>query len=512
MTTPKRLRPWRTVPEIVVSCAEHRPEQLVLLDPEGAGVSAAELLTRVRRGASALEQRGVRRGDLVAVDTTTLSWTDASSAYLAVVWLGAIAVMVTDAAAGRVAREKMGVAVAIGGDDRPDASPAVSGHVLPLRQLLASPQESESPAAVPSDRLDLVFTSGTTGDPKPVASTHGQWAPAIRPEIIASRSHRTVAHTGVPVGVSGGLHGVLLNHLARGVTSLWCPSAEVMCAVSARFGVSELHLPPHSARALTRLVPPAEAWAEGVRVIRVVGGPLPAKVAEDLAARFPRARVASLYGLTEGGAALCVRLVGSGTDDSIGRPAPGTEVRVLAPDGREVPPGQVGEVAMRAGEEASHYYREDALNRELFRDGWARTGDMGFVGPDGEVRLIGRAKELIFLRGGRVGPEAVEAVLARVVPDNVDLAVVGYPRSGDWDGIAVFLAGAEDDPAVVAASGALSQLRGPFRPSVVEVIDAIPRGPFGKTQRRLLGQRLADRVTSGAGGPMTGGQPRTLPT
>lgn len=480
-----------------MSCAEHRPDQVVLLDPDGAGVAAAELLTLVRRGASALERRRVRRGDLVAVDTTTLSWTDVACAYLSVVWLGAIAVMVMDRAAGRVARETMGVALAVGGEDQPEPpGPAVPGEVLPLRQLMASLDEAGPPAAASSDRLDLVFTSGTTGDPKPVASTHGQWAPAVRPELMASRSHRTVAHTGVPVGVSGGLHGVLLNHLARGVTSLWCPSTEVMCTVSARFGVSELHLPPHSARALTRLTPPAEAWAEDIRVIRVVGGPLPARVAEDLTVRFPRARVTSLYGLTEGGAALCVRVVDSSGDDSIGRPAPGTEVRILDSQGREVAPGQAGEVAMRAGGGASHYYQEDSLNRQYFRDGWVSTGDIGLVGPDGEVRLIGRAKELIFLRGGRVGPEAVEAALARVLPADLEFAVVGYPRTGDWDGIAVFLAGTEDDPSVVAATRALSATRGPFRPSVVEVIDAIPRGPFGKTQRRVLGQRLADRVSS----------------
>jgi acyl-CoA synthetase (AMP-forming)/AMP-acid ligase II len=229
-----------------------------------------------------------------------------------------------------------------------------------------------------------------------------------------------------------------------------------------------------------------------VRVIRAIGGPVPASLAEELSTCFPRARVVSLYALTEGGSALLVKVLNRRDHDTIGRPAPGTEVRVLDPEGREVPAGQVGELAVRAGGGgALRYYHEDSLNQEWFVDGWARTGDMGFVAEDGEIRLVGRAKELIFLRGGRVGPDKVERILAALLPPQLEFVVAGVGGSAGWDRIAVFLAGDVEDPAIRTAQQRLAAMKGPFRPDTVQIVERIPRGPFGKPLRRLLVAGLA---------------------
>lgn len=469
---PEKVRAgsWTSVPDMLVACARHRPDVPLLVESDGSSVTAARLLEHASRGAEALHRRGVGPGSPVAIDTGRLSWREVATAYFSVVWLGAVAVLIQDELTEQVARQTVDLSALITVDGQRSDLPAV----LALAQLLAVPRHDRPPVAGPDDQLDLVFTSGTTGRPKPVASTHAQWTGAVRPELMTSRVRRVVGHTGVPIGVSGGLHGILLNHVARGVTSLCGHTPADLLAACRDRDVYELHLTPHAARAMARLTGGTEPWALGVRMIRVVGGPLPATVAEQLSGRFPRARVVSLYGLTEGGPALCVRVVGHTDRDSIGRPMPGTEVRVRDAAGRDLPAGEVGELAVRA---------DGTL-------GWVRTGDLGYVAGTGEVRLVGRARELIFLRGGRVSPEAVEEILSRHIPAGVEYAVAGVTTAGTWDRIAVFLGGGAGGDLLDQAQRRLTAMTGPFRPQVVKVVAALPRGPFGKPLRRRLLQEL----------------------
>ncbi len=488
MANNSRSPRWRIVPDILLSCAELRPHVPVLAGTSGQSVTAAQLLERSRRGAQALAGHGIRRGDFVGVDTTSMGWMDVAVAYFSVVWLGAAAVMLMGEDSERAAGGQVAMAAVISAG----AHPLGAARPVPIADLAGCPQLAGTPAAAPGDLLDIVFTSGTTGVPKPVAATHAQWADPVRPEIMASRGRRTVAHTGIPIAVSGGLHGVLLAHLARGVTSLHARTTGDLVAGCRRTPADELHLTPHAARALTRTVPPGEPWAARVTIIRAIGGQVPADVAAQLSERFPRARVVSLYGLTEGGAALCMRLAGREDQDSIGRPVEGTEVRVVDPAGQELGPGQVGEVMVRVtGKAALAYYGEDALNRDRFSDGWVRTGDLGMAAPDGTIRLVGRDKEMIVLRGGRIRPEAVEEILSRHVRSDVEFTVVGVAGPNGWDGIAVFLAGEAADPAVADARQRFAGLKGPFRPQVVRVVPEIPRAAFGKPLRRVLAEALA---------------------
>jgi acyl-CoA synthetase (AMP-forming)/AMP-acid ligase II len=498
---------WNTIPEILVACAEHRPDMPVMLDATGTGPTASQLLDTARRGAGFLAGRGVGRGDFVGVDTATLTWQEVAAAYFSVIWLGAAAVLLQGTQTRQVARRTTGLSLVVGAtddaaDDTTDGAPdsVADGAdealvALEFADVVAGPPLPGPPTAQPEDRLDLVFTSGTTGPPKPVASTHSQWTGAVRPEIMRSRVHRVVGHTGVPIGASGGVHAILLNHVARGVTSLCARTpAELRDAAAAR-EVYELHLTTHAARSLCRLMGGPQPWAEAVRLIRVVGGALPAALAEQLAQVFARARVVSLYGLTEGGAALFVRVANRGEENTIGRPVPGTQVRVLDEHGREAAAGEIGELAVRAGgATAPAYFGQQGQQAADPRTpaGWTRTGDLGYVDGSGRARLVGRARELIVLRGGRVSPEAVEDILSRHVPSSVEFAVVGLLTPGTWDRIAVFVSGPADDPRVAEAQARLAAMKGPFRPHTVRTVPAIPRNAAGKPLRGELVRELTD--------------------
>src|SRR5262249_17888240 len=100
---------WRTIPEILLIRAAHRPGGMVMADGAGMAVTAAELRSFGKRGAYALARAGVRRGDFVAVDAGSMGWAQAAVGYFAVTWLGAAAVMTTGAGTVTAARDRIGV-------------------------------------------------------------------------------------------------------------------------------------------------------------------------------------------------------------------------------------------------------------------------------------------------------------------------------------------------------------------------------------------------------------------
>jgi acyl-coenzyme A synthetase/AMP-(fatty) acid ligase len=342
--------------------------------------------------------------------------------------------------------------------------------------------------------LDVLYTSGSTGRPKAVVSRHAQWAMALRTEVLAARAGRPVAHRGVPNGVSAGIHGVMLGHLARGATSVHVRALADLAAAAEEWQVAELHLSPNSAREVLLAAAELERpWVREVRTVRIVGGPLTTDLGLRLTAAFPRARIVSFYGLVEAGAAQCMKVFDPERPDSIGRPLPGTELRLVDEAGNDVPRGEVGELLVRnTGIQPLRYHGDDALNAAAFVGEWVRTGDLGTIGDDGEVRLVGRSKELLFLKTRRIAPHVVEDILSRSVPPEVEFVVLGLPTDS-WDEIAVCIAGSSPLDKVAAAVAALQGMKGPFRPGVVRVVPEIPRAPNGKPLRRLLAEKLASR-------------------
>jgi acyl-CoA synthetase (AMP-forming)/AMP-acid ligase II len=181
--------------------------------------------------------------------------------------------------------------------------------------------------------------------------------------------------------------------------------------------------------------------------------------------------------------------------DSAGLPPAGVELRIAdLGNGTVLAPGEVGEIQVRSRSVMAGYLPDDAT-ADAFADGWYRTGDVGWLEPEGWVHLTDRSKEMIKVSGFQVAPAELEAVLLGH-PAVLDCAVFGVAdeRAGEVPAAAVKL-----DPAVPVAEGELGALVSEAlatykRLHYVVVVDEIPRLPSGKVLRRTLRDQWSDRL------------------
>lgn len=187
--------------------------------------------------------------------------------------------------------------------------------------------------------------------------------------------------------------------------------------------------------------------------------------------------------------------------DSAGLPPAGVELRVVdLDDGHELRSGEVGELQARSASVMAGYLPVEAT-AEAFDDGWYRTGDIGWIEPEGWVHLTDRSKEMIKVNGFQVAPAEVEAVL-HGHPSVLDCAVFGVPdaRAGEVPVAAVHLD--PDRPVDVAdLERSVADTLATYKAlRDIVVVDAVPRLPSGKVLRRVLrDDYLAANVTSGSG-------------
>jgi fatty-acyl-CoA synthase/long-chain acyl-CoA synthetase len=209
-----------------------------------------------------------------------------------------------------------------------------------------------------------------------------------------------------------------------------------------------------------------------------------------------------IYGLTEtGNTAVCLppqeHVSGSPRLLAAGRPYPGFAAKVVDRDGRELPPGESGEICLRTPGRMLGYWRLPEATAETLVDGWVHTGDAGYLDADGFVHLRDRIKDVVIVAGENVYPAEIENALAHH-PDVLDSAVIGKPHDRWGEALHAFVV--VRDPAAVRPRELMAFLRhrlaGFKIPASYEFIDQVPRNPSGKVLRRELRERFwssADR-------------------
>jgi acyl-CoA synthetase (AMP-forming)/AMP-acid ligase II len=473
----------------------------------GWGLSYRQLDQLSDETAVGLARMSIGPGDVVALAMPSLP--EYVVAYLAAAKLGAVTAGVNDRLSKRertavvsVAHPRLVLATAGAVPEGPpqgaelvevDPAEHADGILAGIRQ------RGETPRPLPpdSDRpVAIVFTSGTTGTPKGAVFANRQLR-AITTADVGERwggGGRTLAGTSFAhLGFMTKLAGALRSGGTTFLIHRWHAADALELTERHRFtnigGIPTqialmLQAPGFDTRDLS-----------SVQLIVMGGGPATAALVRAARAGFA-APVCVRYSCTEAGIGLGTELDDADEDAevSVGRARPGIELSVRDEDGREVATGQVGEVCLRSAAVMARYHGDPDATRAAFTaDGAVRTGDLGWVDDRGRLRLVGRTKEM-YVRGGyNVYPMEVEGVLAEH-PGVAEVAIIPRPDPVMGEiGVAVVVPnppgrGPELDELRAFAA---SRLAGYKLPEGVEVVEALPRTPMEKVDRRALQETLA---------------------
>ena len=364
----------------------------------------------------------------------------------------------------------------------------------PTSRPPASPLRHRRPRASADAVALLLHTSGTTSKPKGVPIRQRNLAASA--QTVAATyglAAGDVSHCAMPLFHVHGLVASTLATLASGGLVI-VPrrfSASAFWADSAAHGATWYSAVPTIHRILLSRAEDGgtDHAGHGLRFARSCSSALPGPLMAAFEERFGLPLVEA-YGMTEAAHQMASNPLppGERRAGSVGRPT-GTEIAILDDDWRPLAAGAVGEVCVRGPGVVDSYRANPEATAAGFRDGWFRTGDSGQLSADGYLSLSGRLKELINRGGEKISPHEVEdALLAH--PDVVEAVAFAVPdaKYGEAVGAAVVArAGVAEDALRAHCDERLAAFKVPAR---IHVLDAIPKGPTGKVQRRLLAAQL----------------------
>jgi acyl-CoA synthetase (AMP-forming)/AMP-acid ligase II len=368
----------------------------------------------------------------------------------------------------------------------------LGGRVALLPESAPEPA-SEDPAA---QVAALIYTSGTAGAPKGVMLTHDS---LLFSSARSSRRRRLSpadrVYGALPVSHVFGLASVLLGTLYQGgrldLVARFLP--EEAARALAEDGITVLQGAPQMHARLLALAKARgrPVVAPSLRYASTGGAPLDLALKQQIETMW-RLPLHNGYGLTETAAAVSLSAIERpARDHSCGPPLPDIAVRITGAAGLVLPPGEVGEIQVRARSVMKGYYRDPALTAATVTpDGWLRTGDLGRFGPVGDLYLEGRLKELIIRSGFNVYPPEVETVLT-AHPDVALSAVLGRPVAGNEEVVAFVQPVPGRTLSIPALRAFVEQRLAPYkRPAEYRVIAELPATATGKLLKARLRELL----------------------
>lgn len=352
----------------------------------------------------------------------------------------------------------------------------------------------------PHDVATILYTSGTTGQPKGVMQTHHNlYANAMNSWNTASTRDRgetsllvlPLAHSfGLGVLVGGYLFG------GRAVLMRWFNPEQALSLIQEHRVKSMAGVPTMFVYMMMH--PNAGSYDTSSVTRWLVGAaPMPTEQLREFEGKFGGTMYVG-YGLTESCPGIAVEREGmTRKPGSTGVPMAGVEVKIVDDDGKELPQGKIGEVIARGENISPGYYGNAEATAETFRDGWLFTGDMGYLDDDGYLFIVERKKDLVIRGGLNVYPKDVEEVIYRH-PAVKEAAVVGVPDLRMGEEVCAYIvkrdgAAATAEDIILHCQANLAKYK---TPRYVEFVDALPKTNIGKIQKKELRKLATQKYPS----------------
>jgi acyl-CoA synthetase (AMP-forming)/AMP-acid ligase II len=496
---------------------------------EGRRYTFEQVSQRVNRLANALASLGVKKGDGVAI--VQVNCNQYLESYFATAKLGGIFVPLNF----RAKQEELSymlnhseARVVLSGEryapllqEVRQELPSVQHYIcidgradnmLYYDDLLSSASEEEVETEIEDDEVTmLLYTAGTTGRPKGVPLTHNSFSIYVLENVdpaspeIEERTLLTVPlyHVaGAQAMLAAVYGGRTLVMLRQFEVKEWLETVQ-------RERISRAMLVPTMLKRVIDDPDFPRYDLSSLRVITYGAAPMPFEVIKKAIEVLPGVRFINAFGQTE--TASTITMLGpedhiiEGTEEekqkklqrlasSIGRPMPDVEMTVLDEEGKELPPGQIGEIVARGPRVMSGYWKDpEKTAKALTADGWLRTGDMGYRDEEGYFYLAGRGDDMIIRGGENISPEEVENVIMSH-PKVEEAAVIGVPDP-EWGqqprAIVVLKKGETATPEEIIEH-CRQRLAGFKRPRSVVFVEELPRNPMGKLLKRVLREQYGN--------------------
>ncbi|HYU39554.1 MAG TPA: AMP-binding protein [Acidimicrobiia bacterium] len=371
-------------------------------------------------------------------------------------------------------------------------------HVSELGHAFAADPPASLPPLTPTDPACVVWTSGTTGEPKGAVFDHETMAAISRNigELTRPGDRRLLALPFAHVGYMTRMWDELANGTTIVLVGEPWSAQESLRLIRDESITMATGVPTQWSLVLAH--PDIERTDfSRLRVAALGGASIPPELVRQIR-KVLGCPVVTRYTSTEAG--VCTSTLVGDDDEvvatTVGRPAPEVEVRIVDPaGGAEQPVGEVGEVCCKSPAMMRGYWRDPERTAEVIdADGWLHTGDLGVVGADGNLRIVGRLKEM-YIRGGyNVYPAEVEAALAEQ-PSVARAAVVGVPDPVLGEvGVAfvVAVAGAAEPTLETLRAWCRDRLADYKAPDRLELVDDLPLTSMLKVDKRALAARTTE--------------------
>ncbi len=477
----------------------------IVLGSQAGGFTGAGLLQRARVVAERFSQSNAQYVVLLDLNSEAVPISLFAAALAGLPFVPVNYRLTDDQLASILARVEPGVVVA--GEDTASRVSAAGLTVIPRAEVLdpagRGAGDADLPWVEPDEIAVLLFTSGTTGEPKAAVLRHRHLVSYIigSVEFLAAGEDEAQLISVPPYHIAG--ISSILSSLYSGRRMLYMPGFDPegwVGTVRSERVTQAMVVPTMLGRILDR-VEDSGCDMSSLRHLSYGGGRMPVETIERAMKVLPDVNFVNAYGLTETSSTVSVltpddhRQAMASADPavrsrlgSVGRPLPTVEVGIHDPDGVALPQGERGEVWVRGEQVAGEYLGRSALTE----DGWFRTRDAGYLDEAGFLYLDGRLDDVIVRGGENLSPGEIEDTLMRH-PAVAEAAVVGVPDSewGEAVAAAVVLESGASCSAEELQQWVRDHLRSTKAPKLVQFREEMPYNETGKLLRRVIRQELA---------------------